>query len=56
MVGAVMAVTVLGASGLVYRASGQAASSAENQSHGKPKSQFGGGASSSRKLGFLADE
>lgn len=39
MVGAVMVVTALGASGLVYRAAGQQASPAEKQSDGKPKSE-----------------
>jgi RNA polymerase sigma factor (sigma-70 family) len=40
MIGAVMIVTVLGASGLVYRAAGQSESPAEKQSDGKPKSEL----------------
>ncbi|HEY7328586.1 MAG TPA: sigma-70 family RNA polymerase sigma factor [Gemmataceae bacterium] len=40
MVSAVMIVTVLGASGLVYRAAGQSASPLEKQSDGKPKSEL----------------
>jgi hypothetical protein len=40
MVGAVMIVTALATSGLVYRASGQSASPAEKQSDGKPKSEL----------------
>jgi RNA polymerase sigma factor (sigma-70 family) len=40
MIGAVMIVTVLGASGLVYRASGLSASPAEKQSDGKPVSEL----------------
>jgi RNA polymerase sigma factor (sigma-70 family) len=40
MVGAVMVVTVLGASGLVYRAAGQPASPTEKRSDGKPKSEL----------------
>jgi predicted DNA-binding protein (UPF0251 family) len=40
MVGAVMIVTALGASGLVYRAAGQPASPAEKRSDGKPKSEL----------------
>jgi RNA polymerase sigma factor (sigma-70 family) len=39
MIGAVMIVTALGASGLVYRAAGQPASPAEKQSDSKPKSE-----------------
>jgi RNA polymerase sigma factor (sigma-70 family) len=40
MVSAVMIVTVLGASGLVYRASGQSASPVDKQGDGKPKSEL----------------
>lgn len=40
IVGAVMVVTVLGASGLVYRAAGQPAAPAEKQNDGKPKSEL----------------
>jgi RNA polymerase sigma factor (sigma-70 family) len=40
MVSAVMVVTVLGASGLVYRAAGQSAAPVEKLSDGKPKSEL----------------
>jgi RNA polymerase sigma factor (sigma-70 family) len=40
MVSAVMIVTVLGASGLVYRAAGQSASPLDKQGDGKPKSEL----------------
>lgn len=40
MVGAVMVVTALGASGLVYRAADQPASPVEKRSDGKPKSEL----------------
>lgn len=40
MVGAVMVMTVLGASGWVYRAAGQSATPIEKRSDGKPKSEL----------------